>query len=300
MRTRHRMMTNVSIDLFRINSSWTTTATWNNQPTIAATAETTTTSNTVNAYWQWTITQLVKDWYNGIQPNYGFMLKQQNKSTSPYRTFTSVNNGTNTPRLTINYTIDPSGLEDFWGYTKDGINVANGNLIFQETDLSIPGRGVPVSLTRTYNSRKSMTAGLFGYGWFSNIETQLVDAAGTGPITLIDGDNTRHIFGQKVGGGYVAHGGVYLTLVKNADNTYTVTQTDGTKINFNTSGKISSIVDTNGNTTSYTYGTNGKVSKITDASGRATTFAYGTNGYVSSVTDPANRITSFEYDASGI
>jgi len=144
-----------------------------------------------------------------------------------------------------------------------------------------------------------MTAGLFGYGWFSNIETQLVDAAGTGPITLIDGDNTRHIFGQKVGGGYVAHGGVYLTLVKNADNTYTVTQTDGTKINFNTSGKISSIVDTNGNTTSYTYGTNGKVSKITDASGRATTFAYGTNGYVSSVTDPANRITSFEYDASG-
>ncbi|MGM0879095.1 MAG: DNRLRE domain-containing protein [Bacillota bacterium] len=293
--------TNSSVDLFRINSSWTTTATWNSQPTIGANPETTTTNNTSNAYWQWTITQLVKDWYNGVQPNYGFMLKQQNETTSPYRTFTSVNNGNNTPRLTINYTVDPIGVENFWNLTKEGVNPANGNLVFQDTDLSIPGRGIPVSMKRTYNSRKSTVSGMFGYGWTSNVEARLVDA-GSGPITLIDEDNTRHIFGQQIGGGYVANGGIYLTLVKNGDGTYTITQVDGTKINFNTSGKVSSWVDTNGNTTTLTYGTNGKLSTIKDATTptpRTTTITYGANGYVSSITDPANLTIIYGYDGSG-
>ncbi|MFJ7680836.1 DUF6531 domain-containing protein [Peribacillus butanolivorans] len=60
-------------------------------------------------------------------------------------------------------------------------------------DLTIPGRGIPVSMTRTYNNRKSHVTGMFGYGWTSNVEKRLVDG-GTGPITLIDEDNTRHIF----------------------------------------------------------------------------------------------------------
>ncbi|TDL76108.1 DNRLRE domain-containing protein [Peribacillus frigoritolerans] len=292
--------TNSSIDLFRINSSWTSTATWDSQPTVGASAETTTTNNASNAYWQWTITQLVKDWYNGVQPNYGFMLKQQNETTSPYRTFTSVNNGNNTPRLTINYTVDSIGVEKYWGLTKDSVNPANGNLVLQDTDLSIPGRGIPVSIKRTYNSRKSF-AGMFGFGWTSNYEARLVDA-GSGPITLIDEDNTRHIFGEKVGGGYISNGGVYLALVKNGDGTYTITQVDGTKINFNTSGKVSSLVDMNGNTTTLTYNTNGKLSTIKDATTatpRTTTITYGANGYVSSITDPANRTISYGYDASG-
>lgn len=290
--------TNVSVDLNRITSSWTSSVTWNTQPTIQSTPEDTVTSNTSNAYWQWTITQLVKDWYNGVIPNYGFMLKQQSETTSPYRTFNTVNNGNNTPQLTINYTVDPIGTEDYWGLTKDGVNPANGNLVYQNNDLTIPGRGVPVSITRTYNSRKSDVAGIFGYGWTSNVEKKLVDG-GTGPITLIDEDNTRHIFGQKIGGGYVAAGGDYLTLVKNGDGTYTITYKDGTKENYNTSGKLTSIVDTNGNTTSFTYDANGKLTTIKDASLRSTALTYGVNGYVSSITDPANRTINYGYDGSG-
>lgn len=288
----------VSIDLYRVTSSWTTYATWNTQPTIGQNPESTLTKNTYNDYWQWDITQLTKDWYNGVQANYGFMLKQQNEATSPFRAFNSVNNGTNTPRLTINYWIDPIGFEDFWGYTKDGVNPANGNLLLQQNDFNIPGRGIPVDLTRTYNSRKADVAGIFGYGWTSNVETRLIDS-GSGPITLIDGDGTRHIFGQTPGGGYVAHGGVYLTLVKNGDGTYTITQTDGTKINFTTSGKIDTIVDTNQNTTDYTYDANGKLTEIKDASNRITAINYGANGYVSSITTPGSRTISYQYDGNG-
>jgi RHS repeat-associated protein len=139
---------------------------------------------------------------------------------------------------------------------------------------------------------------MFGYGWITNYEMLLVDS-GYGPITLIDGDATRHIFGQKVGGGYVAHGGVYLDLVKNSDGTYTITKMDGTKFNFTTGGKLSSIVDTNENTLTLTYNTSGKLVSTKDASGRTTTISYGTNGYVSSIVDPANRTVGYGYDTAG-
>ncbi len=288
--------TTVSIDLYRITSSWGGSVTWNTQPSIAAAKESTATNNTYNQYWQWDTTQLVKDWYSGAQANYGFMLKHQNEATSPFRAFNTVNIGTNTPKLTINYWVDPIGIEDFWGYTKDGVNPANGNLVLSQNDFSILGRGIPASLTRTYNSRKATAAGMFGYGWTSDVEARLIDS-GNGPITLVDGDGTSHFFGEKIGGGYEAHGGIYLTLVKDGE-TYTITQVDGTKINFNSSGKISSIVDTNDNATNFTY-TNGKLSSITDASNREVTVNYGTNGYVSSINTPGSRTLNYEYDANG-
>lgn len=281
-----------------VESTWSSSVTWNTQPTIGATPEATATNNTNNAYWTWNITQLAKDWYSGSQVNNGLMLKQQNEGSSAYRSFNSVNSGNNTPFLAITYTVDPIGIENFWGFTKDGVNPANGNLVLQETDLSIPGRGIPVSLTRTYNSRNSEAAGMFGYGWTSNLEARIINA-GNGPITFVDGDGTPHIFGQDSDGNYYAYGGIYLTLVKNGDGTYTITQTDGSKVNFNVSGKIVSIVDTNGNTTSLTYNGSGKLTTVTDASGRATSLAYGTNGYVASVTDPANRTASYDYDTNG-
>lgn len=290
--------TNVTIDLFRNTSSWTGATTWNTQPTTAASRESTVTSNTSGTYWQWDTTQLTKDWYNGNQPNYGFMLKHQNETTSPWRSFNTVTSGSNTPRLTINFTVDPIGTEDYWSFSKDNVNPVNGNLVLQQGDLSIPGRGIPVSIDRTYNSRKTYLSGIFGYGWRSNVEVQLADS-GSGPITLIDADATCHIFGQNVGGGYYATDGVYLSLVKNGDSTYTITQTDGTIVNFNTSGKISTMVDTHNNITTYAY-TSGKLTTIIDASGRTTTIAYGTNGYVSSVTyNPTNQAVTYNYDAIG-
>ena len=291
----------VSVDLYRMTSDWSSSVTWNTQPSIGSTKEATVTSSTGNAYWSWDITQLSKDWYNGIQANYGMMLKQQNETSSPYRTFNTVNSSTNTPRITINYWVEPIGQEAFLMTTGDGVNPANGNFVLQGTDIAIPGIGEAVQIARTYNSRKSNFNGIFGFGWITNLEMNIWDS-GSGPLTFVDEDNTRHIFGEKVGGGYEAAGGVYLDLVKNGNGTYTITRPDGTQINFNTSGKISSIVDTNGNTTTYTYDTNGKVTSITDSSAstpRKTTIAYGTNGYVSSITNPENQTIAYEYDALG-
>ncbi|REE81237.1 YD repeat-containing protein [Paenibacillus taihuensis] len=279
--------TNATIDLFRITDYWTGTgATWNNPPTIPASPYASVTSNVVGGYYTWDVSNLVKDWYSGARPNYGFLLKQQNESTTTYRSFSSVNDTANLPVLTINYNIDPIGIGPNWFTTEDGVNPTNGNLVKQQMDFD---------LVRTYNSKQSSIAGIFGYGWLVNAEMHL-ERNVAGPVALMDEDGTRHYFGQD--GGYVAPDGIYADLVKNADDTYMLTAKDGTVIDFTTDGKLSKITETTGNTKSYAYGPNGKLSTINDAARGITTFEYGTNGYVSKVTDPENRSFNYSYDAS--
>ncbi|MFS1519569.1 DNRLRE domain-containing protein [Bacillus sp. SCS-151] len=288
-----------SIDLYRILDDWEAgTTTWNRQPSIDPNPEFTETNNIANGYWEWEITNLANDWYRGDQGNYGFMLVQKNESSTPSRVFNQVNSGNFTPRLTINYTVDPIGFESYWDITEDGVNPVNGNLLFSKIDLDIPGLGVTTEVTRTYNSRKSEKFGMFGYGWWSNLESSLNDS-GFGPITFMDKDNTSHIFGQSLDGGYETPNGLYVSFTKNTDGTYTITEVDGTIYQYNTSGKISTITDKNGNKTTYGYNNSGKLSSITDASGRVTTLSYGSNGFVSDITDSANRTTSYKYDELG-
>ncbi|MBH8608578.1 hypothetical protein I8U17_13260, partial [Thermoactinomyces sp. CICC 10521] len=126
----------------------------------------------------------------------------------------------------------------------------------------------------------------------------------SGPIVYTDADGTTHTFAPEYGSGgtptgtYKAPGGVNLTLVKNGDGTFTLITPDQTKYNFNTSKKLASIVDSNGNTTSVTY-TNNLPSAITDPSGRTLTLTYDANNRVSKVTDPANRTVEYTYDTNG-
>jgi RHS repeat-associated protein len=89
----------------------------------------------------------------------------------------------------------------------------------------------------------------------------------------------------------------FSTLVMNGDGTYTLTNKHGTESNFSSTGKLTSIVDRNGNTTSYTY-SSGLLTKITDPFGRDTTLTY-TSGRLTSVTDFASRSATLTYDGSG-
>lgn len=286
-----------TVDLYRVTGAMATSPTWSTQPATAATAESSVTSNTANAYWTWYVTRLVKDWYNGIQANNGVQLRMRTE-TAAARAFSSVNSGTNTPRLTIDYTLDPIGLEPYWGYTKDTVNVANGNLVVQETDITTPGRGPEVTVTRVHNSRAAGQAGMFGYGWFSNLESVVWEAT-VGPATLLDEDRTRHVFGQNAAGQYEAAPDVKYQLVKNADGSYTVTKEDGYVVTHNPNGRIATIKDEAGNVARFNYDANNRLVSVADASGRLTAFAYGANGYVSSVTAPGNRVTTYAYDTAG-
>jgi YD repeat-containing protein len=290
--------TSHTLDLHRVTSFWDAYATtWHSQPTTLTTAESSVTSSVQNAFWNLNVTNLVRAWYNNTLQNNGMMIRHRTE-TDAFRWFTSANasNQAQYPRLSITYTVDPIGVESFWGFTQSGVNGYNGNLVLQNTDVHIPGRGIPVTFSRTYNSR-SLVDGFLGFGWSANVYARLRDS-GYGPITFIDEDGTEHYFGRSANGSYTAPPGVFLNLVKNADNTYTVTQMDGTTIHFNTSGQMTSIVDTNNNTTTFNY-TSGRLSGIIDASGRSTSFAYNASNRLWRITDHAGRTVTYGYDANG-
>ena len=80
---------------------------------------------------------------------------------------------------------DPAGL--------DLINPKNGNLFFQELDLTFGGdEATRVSLVRTYNSR-SRAAGPFGLGWSMRFDTR-IEADGHGGLRVTDADGFAQSF----------------------------------------------------------------------------------------------------------
>jgi len=290
---------NTIIDLYRINNAWNESISWNTQPSFLATSESSIAPAIANAYWEWDVTKLSQDWYSGLQPNYGMILKNRDESTAPYGYFAaSENQLIYVPKLTITYTVDPIGVEDFWYHTEEGINPSNGNLTLLETDFTLFGRGIPLTIERTYNSRNTKEKGIFGYGWSSNLDVQLTFAA-SGPVIYRDSDGTKHYFGESAEGAYISQSGVYLNLAKQPDGTFILTLADKTtSITFNQNGRIQSISDPNTNATSFIYNASNQLQSIQDASNRTLNLSYGSTGFISTIT-VQDRIYRYFQDVNG-
>jgi RHS repeat-associated protein len=128
----------------------------------------------------------------------------------------------------------------------------------------------------------------FGAGWTLQGLEKITSASGG--VILDVGNGGKSLWFTGSGGNYTDPAGEFSTLVKNGDNTYTRTLTDGTSINFDSSGNQTSVVDRNGLRTTFAY-SSGLLSTITDPYGKVTTFTYS-SGTLQSITDPANRITT--------
>ncbi|WP_313427638.1 DNRLRE domain-containing protein [Siminovitchia terrae] len=285
-----------SVSVFPISKAWDSTkVTWNSQPVI----ESQVSSQTVTADGEYNffISNLVKNWYSGKKPNYGVMLKNTDESVDRkmFRSSDYSTDKTKKPKLTVVYTIDPIGVESFWTSTGFNVNTYNGNFYSQETDFTINGRGLGLTVNRTYNSR-STESGIFGYGWSSNLDQKLTFSTDE-LIVYRDEDGTEHYFSKNTSGGYDPSGGIYLELVKNADGTFKLIDNDQSYITFNKSGKIVAETDSNNNKTKYNY-TGSQLTSITDPSGRKIAINYGSNGKVNSIIDIADREYKYSYDST--
>jgi RHS repeat-associated protein len=183
-----------------------------------------------------------------------------------------------------------------WG--SHPVNCANGNFWHQFTDTSVPARGLPLTLTRTYNSLDATTLGPFGYGWSSSYAMHL-SFDSSGDVTVHQEDGATVTFQPDGAGGLMGAPRVIATLVHNPDGSYTFTRRARTSFAFSEAGLLLSIRDLNGDTNTLGYNGSGQLSTITDAEGRQLSFAYGPNGDVSTVTDPAGRTVSYSYDTAG-
>jgi len=95
------------------------------------------------------------------------------------------------------------GVEDFWTYVsvpKGKVNAATGNLVLEDTDLEIPGRGPVVTIRRTYNSR-SAEDGPFGLGWTFSLGMRIREDV-SGNVFWTDEDGTVHRFTKNADGSY--------------------------------------------------------------------------------------------------
>ena len=166
------------------------------------------------------------------------------------------------------------------------VNVSNGNVYLQQNDYLLPGVGESIAIVRSYNSI-SQVAGLFGRGWSTVYDETISTANGLLQLTMADGrvvsSITPDFFGQ---------------ITQNNDGTYTVAFKDGTVHRFNTSGKLTALIDRNGNQTTLAYDGSGKLLSISDPFGRVLTVTTNASGRVLSLSDSLGTIASYSYGGS--
>ena len=175
------------------------------------------------------------------------------------------------------------------------INVANGNMFTEKTDIMIPAVGFPLGLSRTYNSQDNHN-GQFGHGWRSNYDITLeefpqqtvVETDASGVKTVYTWDTAEGI--------YYASFGKYSKIIRNADLTYTITRKYGVKHHFDAWGSLVEIEDRNGNMTTIMRNFDGLITGVSDSSGRSLSFVLDAAGKTTQAIDPAGRAWNYEYD----
>ena len=285
------------INAHQITSGWEPeTTTWNSQPAYRSTPESSIASS-ANNEWQFDITGLVRRWYSldqdfyGAAVNNGIMLKAADESTPRRAFFSGDYTADSQPRLHITYEVDPIGLEDFWQYDDNNVNVYNGNFVLSEADVTLPGRGVPIRVARTYNSRViSPAAYPYGYGWTYDAARHINYMDG-GAITYTTDSGNKYVFVKNANGIYESPAGTGVTLTVES-GVYVITEPSGVKYSFNNNGRLYNTADLSGNITAITFHTDGTIHTITDPSGRSAAFSY-TGGKLAGITGA--QIPAVEY-----
>ena len=177
----------------------------------------------------------------------------------------------------------------------DPVNVSNGNMFRQETDLRISSRGPATVIQRTYNSLSSATNGPFGFGWAYNYGMSLKDNQTS--VTLVSQSGGIYTFSAQ-GGSYGSPAGLNLTLSKDAQG-YTLKNTHGTQWRFDIHGVLQSITDRNQNATKLAYDGSGHLTTITDALNRVVTLGYDGSNHITEIEDFTGRKVIYSYDATG-
>jgi RHS repeat-associated protein len=180
------------------------------------------------------------------------------------------------------------------GSTSEPISTGSGNYFYSHTDLTMPGRGMPLVFQRSYNSLDNYT-GPLGVNWTHSYNIFLT-LTPTGAF-IKWGDGHGETFTLS-GATYIPQPGVFNTLIKNADGSFVLTRKDQTQFGFSVVGRVASVQDKNGNTISLTYDSNGNLTLITDTVGRNLTLSYDASNRITQITDPISRTVSFQYDAN--
>jgi len=191
----------------------------------------------------------------------------------------------------------PNGSEHIcWACLLDPINTATGGFSETYTDFSIPGRGIPLTFQRTYNSLEAGYDGPLGYGWNGGYQIYLIVDGVTGNV-LIHQEGGSVVPFSLVNGVYKAPPRVLASFTARGDGSYLFKRADQTSYVFNARGELTQEIDRNGYFTYLSY-LNDVLSTVTDPAGRTLTFSY-TGDQITGISDSSGRNVVFQYDANG-
>lgn len=161
--------------------------------------------------------------------------------------------------------------------------------------------------------KKSSAPASLGYGWnLGGHNISVAEDSNPDPVNkdmvLQDGTGSFERWKKNPDGSYSPrYKNNFSTLVKDSiTGLVSITSKDKVVMNFDAAGKLATVVDRNGNTTTYSY-SSGRLSSIDDGEGRVLTYVYSgpaTDGrpddgqpYQILTQDPG-RLTTFTYDSS--
>ena len=208
-------------------------------------------------------------------------------------------------------------------------NIQLGNFRLEFTDLSIPLAGIPIEVTRVYDTLNADDEGDFGFGWQLGVQdARILETAQAGRsfeanktkvyLTNPEGRRVGFTFTQScVGFGpfvtcrpaFVADPGVYDRLVVGGQigatpitkalsdafnpSTYTLVTKDGLSYQYHQFRGLQQITDSNGNTVQF------EESGIVHSSGASIEFVRDHRNRIKEIIDPAGNSITYEYDARG-
>jgi YD repeat-containing protein len=188
------------------------------------------------------------------------------------------------------------------------VNLTSGNVWIRQRDYSVPGLGGGLELSRVWNSRwlyavPPSYAGMFGFGWRSTYEEQLMVVDGqTLQYWLGDGSAWTFIYNSALNSYSIASPpDERAQLVSNPTGGFTLTLADGTQKVFNSQNLLSTIIDRNNNQTTLAYDSSNRLTSVTSPGGATLSFTYGDSNnpmQVTTVQDSVGVVATYTYDSS--
>ncbi len=277
----------------------------------------------------WYPTQLVQDWVTNQTPNYGMLLTMADPNVEASYSLESFN-------LSVTYANHWGSQASLHYNTRPiddrsalSVQVAGGNALLANNDLSVPGTGLSLDVGRSYNS----TGLSGGPAWNFSVGSDVnAEGKADGSVTIHDPTGGRQPYAftpisqgscsynnTTYGSYYLTPPGANTTLCWTGsglvlfDHASGITTTFGetpysatyVPADLNTTYFASQIIDRNGDTITENYNTANQLDQITDTQGRVFSVAEDpATGRISAIAGPAGasgadyRTWLYNWDAS--
>jgi YD repeat-containing protein len=184
----------------------------------------------------------------------------------------------------------------------DPVEPFSGRYRVSVTDVSLPSRGMELSLTRVYSSGV-VYYGPWGYNWDHSYNVYLRELQ-AGAVGVWTGALGEDVYRPEADGTLRPPLGVFRLLERQPGPSYWLTDRDGIRMEFETPAgwplsdriPLVRIRDRHDNVHALTYDAQGRLATVADALGRHIAFIYGSCGLLERVEDHTGRAWRYEHD----